>query len=104
MATGAVALQFRAAANANAKTISPRLRYAKSRASHIDVLVIAVIVRVATFNVENLFSRVRSLNADTQTNKQVMEDATRLQESPKRPNTLPSGLISICRIGGHLAS
>jgi endonuclease/exonuclease/phosphatase family metal-dependent hydrolase len=37
-------------------------------------------MRVATFNVENLFSRVRALNSDTEENKQVMEDATRLQE------------------------
>jgi exonuclease III len=44
------------------------------------VLVIVYIMRVATFNVENLFNRVRELNADTQTNKQVMEDATCLQE------------------------
>jgi hypothetical protein len=37
-------------------------------------------MRVASFKVENRFNRVRALNADMQTNKQVMEDATRLQE------------------------
>jgi hypothetical protein len=37
-------------------------------------------MRVATFNVENLFNPVRELNVDMRTNKQVMEDATRLQE------------------------
>jgi hypothetical protein len=37
-------------------------------------------MRVATFNVENLFTRARALNADTEKNKQVMEDATRLAE------------------------
>jgi len=37
-------------------------------------------MRIATFNVENLFTRVRALNADTQKNQQVMEDVTRLQE------------------------
>lgn len=37
-------------------------------------------MRVATFNVENLSNRIRPLNADMQTNKRAMEDATPLQE------------------------
>ena len=38
-------------------------------------------MRVATFNVENFFSRARALNdADTAKNRQVMEDVVRLQE------------------------
>jgi endonuclease/exonuclease/phosphatase family metal-dependent hydrolase len=37
-------------------------------------------MRIATFNIENFFTRVRALNADTEKNKQVMEDANRLQE------------------------
>lgn len=38
-------------------------------------------MRVATFNIENFFTRVRALNAvDSAENKQVMEDVVRLQE------------------------
>jgi hypothetical protein len=37
-------------------------------------------MRIATFNIENFFTRVRALNADTEKNKQVMDDANRLQE------------------------
>ena len=43
-------------------------------------------MRVATFNVENLFRRVRVLNDDAQKNKQVMEDVVRLQELIAKPN------------------
>jgi endonuclease/exonuclease/phosphatase family metal-dependent hydrolase len=46
-------------------------------------------MRIATFNVENLFSRVRALNADTEKNKRVMEDANRLQELISKKTYLP---------------
>ena len=37
-------------------------------------------MRVATFNIENFFSRAPALNDDTDKNKEGMDDVTRLQE------------------------
>ena len=55
-------------------------------------------MRVASFNVENLFSRVSALNDDTAKNKRVMNDVVRLQELICKAEYTPDDKVEMKKI------